>query len=370
MAYTKQKTATRIAVSLLMALAILITFTFAGCEWTSLLPAQTQQTTVPNQTNNLGWEGTSSSTAVVIPEFFHTLTGLGCSESEILVRPVSVCLGNTSYALPQCGISSADILIEIPVESGISRLMMITTNYADIEQIGSVRATRESLAKIADAFDAIQFYAGTADEGTSVSLPYDTLDFLRQNLSNVYYRDPSRYAPHNLMTNGTLMTQGIEGLRYRTSIKDDFSLPYLFADYNETITPIGSSANSIKLTYSSIQQANFTYDESTDTYLRYQLGEQHIDGITEQQLSFSNLFFLSANTVTHETSQGATMDITIEDGGSGFLCYGGIAQEIKWTYSDGELLFYTASGDPLTVNRGNAYIGFYKSSQANSLSIQ
>ena len=370
MTYTKQKAATRIAVSLLMALAILITFTFAGCEWTSLLPTQSGQTTKPDQTDNLGWEGTSSDTSVTVPEFFHILTGLGCSESEISIRPVSICLGNTSYALPQCGIGSADILVEIPVETGISRLMMITTNYAQIEQIGSVRATRESLAEIADAFDAIQFYAGTADEGTSVSLPYDTLDFLRQNLSNVYYRDPSRYAPHNLMTNGTLMAQGIESLRYRTTLKDDFALPYLFADYGQAVTLVGKTAHSIKLTYSSIQQANFTYDAKTNTYLRYQLGEQHIDGITQQQLSFTNLFFLSANTVTHETSQGATMDITMEDGGSGIWCYGGAAQEIKWTCDNGEFLFFTASGDPLTVNRGNAYIGFYKSSQTNALSVQ
>lgn len=355
----------------MMALAILITFSFSGCEWTSLLPDASGQTTPPDKTDPLGSQGTSSQEPVIIPEFFHILTGLACSESEISIRPVSICLGNTSYALPQCGIGAADILVEIPVEAGISRLMMVTTNYAQIEQIGSIRATRESLAKIAAAFDAIQFYAGTADEGASVSLPYDTLDFLKQNLPDVYYRDSGRYTPHDLMTNGTLMTQGIENLKYRSTIKDGFSMPYAFYDYGQTVLPVGKAAHSVKLTYSAVQQALFTYDTQANTYLRFQLGEQHIDGLTQAQLSFDNLFFLSANTVTHETAQGSTMDITVCDGGSGIWCYGGAAQEIRWTCSeDGDFRFFTVSGDPLTVNRGNAYIGFYKSSQSNALSVQ
>lgn len=40
-------------------------------------------------------------------------------------RPIAIMIGNTSDALPQYGISSADIIYEVPVEGSYTRLMAI-----------------------------------------------------------------------------------------------------------------------------------------------------------------------------------------------------------------------------------------------------
>ena len=44
--------------------------------------------------------------------------------------------------------------------------------------------------------------------------------------------------------------------------------------------------------------------------------------------------------------------------------------EIRWSVDDdGNLEFKTLSGERLTVNRGNSYIGYYKASNASKITI-
>ncbi|MBQ1244875.1 MAG: DUF3048 domain-containing protein, partial [Clostridia bacterium] len=56
------------------------------------------------------------------PEFQNPLTGLEASKEVSRTRPISICIGNTASSLPQMGLSAADILVEAPVEGGITRL--------------------------------------------------------------------------------------------------------------------------------------------------------------------------------------------------------------------------------------------------------
>ena len=59
------------------------------------------------------------------------LTGEWVSNEEAKKRPMAVMLGNTVDALPQYGISEADVLYQCPVEGGLTRLMGI---FSDITQ--------------------------------------------------------------------------------------------------------------------------------------------------------------------------------------------------------------------------------------------
>jgi hypothetical protein len=76
------------------------------------------------------------------PEFLNPLTGLPISEEDVGNRPIAVMLNNIKAALPQYGISSADIIYEVPAEGGITRMLAIYQSVADVGNIGSVRSTR------------------------------------------------------------------------------------------------------------------------------------------------------------------------------------------------------------------------------------
>lgn len=369
MTHTKQKAAVRIAAIMTMVLAILVTVSFTGCQLTSLLPngGNNQQSTTSSEP--LG--GDLPAPPITIPSFLHPLTGLETTEDLASARPVSICIGNTAYALPQFGLSCADILLEIPVEGGISRLMMITNNYADITKIGSVRSTRPGLASVADSFDAIQMFAGTSDEGESAILPYDTMDYIMQNLPSVYYRETTINAPHNLMTSGALIEAGINTFNYRTELQEDFFLPYQFADYGTTVMPTDGSALSLYMAYSPSQAVEFIYNTNQHNYIRKAFGESQIDGNNEAQLVFDNLFVLSADTLTYETANGATVDLSLENGGTGIWCSQGMKQAIRWSMDEnGTLQFFDSNNQIVTVNRGTSYIGFMKTSMPGAVKVQ
>ena len=77
-------------------------------------------------------------------------------------RPIAIMIGNTSDALPQYGISAADVIYEVPVEGSYTRLMAIFQDYSGLEKIGSVRSCRHYFIYFAKEFDAIYAHYGHA----------------------------------------------------------------------------------------------------------------------------------------------------------------------------------------------------------------
>ncbi len=93
------------------------------------------------------------------------LTGEWMDEEQAKKRPLAIMIGNTSDALPQYGISAADVIYEVPVEGSYTRLMAIFQDYSGIEKIGSVRSCRHYFIYFAREFDAIYTHYGQAQRG-------------------------------------------------------------------------------------------------------------------------------------------------------------------------------------------------------------
>ena len=61
------------------------------------------------------------------------LTGMeGISKEAVGKRPIAVMVNNHKEAMPQYGISDADIIFEIPVEGAITRLMAVYGDYTKV----------------------------------------------------------------------------------------------------------------------------------------------------------------------------------------------------------------------------------------------
>ena len=70
------------------------------------------------------------------PENVNLLTGVAdLSEEAVGKRPVAVMINNIEAALPQYGISEADLLFELPVEGGVTRLMALYGDYTAVPQV-------------------------------------------------------------------------------------------------------------------------------------------------------------------------------------------------------------------------------------------
>lgn len=359
-----------------LVLTLLVALSFAGCEMASLIPV-IRNPSVNDPTLDPEAPGTSApetTPPVTEPQkpivrIFHPLTGLETTTELSLSRPVAFSISNTAYALPQFGIGESDILLEFPIENGATRLVMITSNYGQLEKIGAIRSTRPYISDIVNCFDAVQVYAGTSDVSSSVLFEdRDTLDYLTQNLHSLCYRDTSRVMPHNLMTTGHLVSSEMQKLGYRTTVKEDLSLPFGFVEYGKNAVAGSTACSEIQMTFSATQNAKFTYHAASGEYLRYQLGEAQVDGNDGTQISFRNLLVLFSDCATYETSAGIEFALTY-NGGTGTYITDGTKQQISWQYSDGMLELYDLDGNRLQINRGSTYIGFMKVTDTNALQV-
>ena len=87
--------------------------------------------------------------------------------------------------------------------------------------------------------------------------------------------------------------------------------------------------------------------------------------------SYKNVFVLFADMITYETSAGTESIVNTAGGGSGYYATGGKLIEIRWSVGqNGELVFKDLSGAKLVVNRGNSYVGYYKSSDSQSVTFE
>ena len=89
------------------------------------------------------------------------LTGLAGIREETLNRvPVALMIGNSKDSLPQWGVSSADILVEMLAEGSITRLMGIYKDPYEVEAIASIRSARPYFADMAQSFGAAYLHFG------------------------------------------------------------------------------------------------------------------------------------------------------------------------------------------------------------------
>ena len=92
--------------------------------------------------------------------YVNPLTGEGCARDIAQKRPVAVMLNNLKKALPQLGVSQADIIYEAPAEGGITRMLAVFQSVEEVGNIGSVRSARDYYVSLAMGHDALYLHAG------------------------------------------------------------------------------------------------------------------------------------------------------------------------------------------------------------------
>ena len=78
----------------------------------------------------------------VLP-YTNPLTGEGSAVDLAGARPVAIMLNNLKKALPQLGVSQADLIYELPAEGGITRMMAVFQSVEGVGDLGSVRSARD-----------------------------------------------------------------------------------------------------------------------------------------------------------------------------------------------------------------------------------
>ncbi len=334
-----------------------LALSFLSCKKTVEIPEDTSKTENEVKTDaNLTLEKTE-------PDFINPLTGLGCESDIAGRRPLAVMLNNIYQALPQVGISKADILFECLAEGGITRLMGVFADYDELGVVGSVRSSRPYYIDFAQMFDAIYCHAGGSEDAYSemASRGIDHIDGVRGDPLSVYYRDPERMKTmsyeHTLMTTSEGLLKTVDYCGFRTEHRDEFTVPWTFPDYNSNVEVGDIEALHINIPVSAYQTVDYYYDSDTKNYLRFQYnGEKHIDGETGEQLTFENVIILFCNTWAYDDY--GRLKVTTTGNGNGYIASRGKYAPITWSRDsrEGNLTLTDTAGNPVCINRGKTFI--------------
>lgn len=289
------------------------------------------------------------------------LTGIAdLTDEAIGKRPVAVMVNNVTPALPQYGVAQADIIFEILVEGDETRFMALYADYTQVPKVCSVRSCRKYFPAISEGFDAIYIHWGGVDEVLAYA---DSLGTVRYNGiyndGKLFARDQDRrnagYAlEHTGYFDGTKLADVLVKDNVRLDIEADKSTTaFTFHPVGEIVTPTGDACTIATINFGGAK-ATFTYDTSTNTYLKQHNGKAQIDGVTNTQLAFTNVFVLEANVSIDTNGVHKLIDWT---GGTGYYISNGAAQKITWSKANEQspIILFDENGNELSINRGKSY---------------
>ena len=302
------------------------------------------------------------------------LTGLPAAESIVNNRPYAIMINNSSAAQPQLGVSQADIIFEIVVEGGITRMMALFQDVSDIGDIGSIRSARPYFVRIALGYDSIYIHAGGSADAYTVLKSTQILHFDGVNGSKqaIFFRDAERRRnlgyEHSLLSNGELIAECLPGYNVRLEHLDGYSNSMTF-EPDAALTG-GVTAQNVKVQFSSSKTTAFAYSEPDNVYYASQFGKAYSDGNNNTQIGVSNLLVLHTSVSTVSGDTEGRMSVTTTGSGSGTYFCGGYGEPITWSRADIDepFTFTTTDGTRLSFCPGKTYICIISNNNSTDIS--
>jgi len=335
---------------------ILLCITITGCknEKTESKTAETSTTKTTKTTAEV------PSNIVTNKNF---LTGAALTNPNAFgKRPVAVMINNIKDALPQYGIEAADIIFEVPVEGGITRLMAVYNDFTNVPKICSVRSCRYYYPLIALGMDAIYIHWGADASIATDTLKSTKIDrFDGATLGVEYFgRDKERLktysSEHTGFLDGTKLAEAIQKYGYRKDLSADYGQT-LFKFSETQIIPSGINCATAILNFSNAYFSTFTYDNATTSYKKQHSGKPQIDSSTGNQLAFKNVIILQTDIKNRTNSK--LMDVNLTKGKGKYIS-NGAEQDVLWSKAGNKspIVLTKLDGTPLLINKGKSYIAF------------
>ena len=173
------------------------------------------------------------------------------------------------------------------------------------------------------------------------------------------------------MTDGKKIAAGIEYVKCRTELVDDFDSPLDFIKPGAVITP-KNPGTYLQVTYHAGHKPFFKYDEDEGVYYRWQFkGDKHMDNTANKQLSFTNVIVLYLPTVNTNDAKGHKDVETVGSGDGYYFTQGGYV-EITWKKSgvDTPIKLYDTDGNELMINRGKTFFQVCTTSMRDTTVIE
>ena len=260
------------------------------------------------------------------------------------------------------GARYADIVYESPLhKTGATRVSFIFSDYMP-DSVGPVRSARVGHVWLWYEWrGGFLFYGGQEAKSANIIAELRTLGYkvadgaplfsgivgANKPWKKFYARKKGRPSPSNVDANVAAM---------QALFPADYEAPARTFLFTDELPDSGDFAYSIELQWKHKKyHTSFTYDEMSNTYLRYVTGEPYVDSDTGEQLSFSNVIVQR----TKVNFNGNAVPITENVGGGNCEIFmGGRYIPGYWVRSnmDDRTVYYDENGDEIQLQRGKTYI--------------
>ena len=271
-------------------------------------------------------------------------------------RPIAVMIDNHIDAMPQAGLLEADIVYEIIVEGGETRLMLVLQGK-DLEKVGPIRSARHYFLDYALENDAIYVHYGWSPQAESdiSTLGVNNINGIYESSSS-FWRVSDKYAPHNAVSSIENISNIADRKGYRRDYNKEPVLNYVVA---EVELEEGEIANTVTIPYSYANTVKYEYDADKKEYVRYSRGKKQVDWDSEKTITTKNIIITKAKNSTLNDGSGKGRQ-TLDNIGTldGYYITNGKAIKIKCVKDSrsGQTVYKDLEGNEINVNDGKTFI--------------
>ena len=301
-----------------------------------------------------------TTTQKVEPVYYNFLTGVK-KKDDSRPRPVAVTVNNIEAALPQYGISDADIIMEFPAEGGITRMLALYSDYRNMPNVCSIRSCRYYFPIFAQGFGAAYFCYGSNETLGTPTLKRIGIDYIDGNKAGdtlVFERDSERLQSYSLehtaYLKGENMKKIFDKYKFSKEIPDGFGDTVF--NFSQKTVKANTACAEVTASFSNYYESKFTYDTKLKAYLKDHNGDPHMDGKSGKQLSFDNVLILQ----TEVNNYKGTVLVEINwKGGTGYYITKGTVKPILWEKESeaSPIKLYDLDKKTIKINTGKTYIG-------------
>lgn len=273
------------------------------------------------------------------------------------IRPIVVMIDNEgTKSLPQGGLDKAQIIYEVIVEGGETRLMPVFWG-TNPEMIGPVRSSRDYFLDYSMEHDAIYTHFGWSPQAKA-----DISALKINNINGLYVgnevfwdltKDKGNW--QDSYTSMEKLKKYIEKLKYRTTTETKLLFTY---NQSDIIPANGQNANKILLKYSASNFASYEYDSTSGIYKRFRKGKPHMERVSGKQLETKNIIIQFTPNYDVKGDAKGRQEMNTTGSGKGYFITSGKAIEIKWSKESrkAQTVYTDKEGNRLTLNRGQTWI--------------
>jgi hypothetical protein len=286
-------------------------------------------------------------------------------------KPLLVKIDNAPAARPHYGIGQADMVFEIIVEGGVTRLAAVF-HAQDPAQIGSVRSARLVDRSLTPMVRGALVYSGTSAHALSL-INKDVAEGKYVELSadhaQGYYRVNFRPSPYNLFTSAANQRDNLKKLGAETA-NDIPKWAFLVSqDHPATLAGMGGAvaATAIDIPYRADTSAvRYEYDASTKTYARFQNAAgrpaRDVDAVTSKPVAATTVVIIQTEIWEVpdivDASGALSNDMRMTGTGPASVFRDGLRQDGTWSRSDDRsaFVFKNAAGEQILLSPGQPWI--------------